>query len=304
MFKNLIVYALDADWCDGIANTAADLLAEKLAAHPLLPVNQASMSSSGWTPFAAFGGPLYSIGKGNFLLSLGHETRMLPASVINREWKARAAALKDQQGFAPGRKQLRDLKDLVIDELRPKAFIKSTTTMALLNLADHLLIVDTPSAKLAEDLGTVLRADLGDLPGIPFDTKQTPSAAMTGWVATKSAPPFFVVEGSCDLIADNPSKSEVKVARCDLADPAILKMIGDGKIVSKLSLCWRERVSFVLTDKGIIKRLRFLADTDADEGKNGADQHAEDVFAASALIFSSEVSLLLADLTAALGGAK
>ena len=100
---------------------------------------------------------------------------MLPGSVVNQVLKEKAAALEQQQGFAPGRKQLRDLKDLVIDELRPRAFIRSRTVRAWIDFEHGWFIVDSSSPKLAEDLGTVLRADLGDLPAVPLDTKEAPS---------------------------------------------------------------------------------------------------------------------------------
>ena len=106
---------------------------------------------------------------------------LLPAAVINQQVKERAAALEKKQGFAPGRKQLRDLKDRVADELRPRAFVREKSVRAWLDLSAHRLIVDSGSPKVAENLASVLRNDLGELPAIPLETQESAGAAKGSW---------------------------------------------------------------------------------------------------------------------------
>jgi len=295
-FKNLQIYSLAPGW----TMTAAQV-EEALAKHPLLPVNSASMQSQGWVAPSPGASLVYSQGK-QLLIALGIEHRMLPGSVINRVLKQKAAELEQQQGFAPGRKQLRDLKDLVIDELRPRAFIRSRTVRAWLDFEHGYFIVDTSSPKLAEDLGTVLRADLGDLPAVPLDTRDAPSAAMTAWLATGSNPPMFLVQDDCELLADNPTKSTVRYVRHGLDGPELKSLIGGGKIVTRVGLSWRERLSLVLTDKLVVKRVRFL-DVSEDDAAGGKKNDA-DAFDVDFTLMTGELSLLIADLVAALGGAK
>jgi DNA recombination-dependent growth factor C len=45
------------------------------------------------------------------LLTLATEKKLLPSSVINQVAKARAAEQEEQQGFRPGRKQMKELKE-------------------------------------------------------------------------------------------------------------------------------------------------------------------------------------------------
>lgn len=294
-FKNLTIFQLSPGW----AMTAAEV-EDKLARHPLLPVNSASMSSQGWTRPAPGDGFVYSQGK-QLLIALGMENRILPGPVISQTLKEKAAALEVQQGFAPGRKQLRELKDQVIDELRPRAFVRSRTVRAWLDFEHGLLIVDTASPKLAEDLGTVLRADLGDLPATPLDTQDAPTAAMTGWLATGSAPPMFVVQDDCELLADNPTKAAVRYVRHSLDGPELKSLIGGGKIVTRVGLAWRERLSLVLTDKLAVKRVRYI---DIDEDREAAKKNDADAFDTDFTLMTGELGLLIQDLIAALGGAK
>lgn len=294
-FKNLTLFQLTPGW----AMTAAEV-EEKLARHPLLPVNSASMSSQGWVRPSPGDGLVYSQGR-QLLIALGMENRILPGPVINQTLKEKAAALEAQQGFAPGRKQLRELKDQVIDELRPRAFVRSRTVRAWLDFEHGLLIVDTASPKLAEDLGTVLRADLGDLPATPLDTREAPSAAMTAWLATGSAPPMFLVQDDCELLADNPTKAAVRYVRHSLDGPELKSLIGGGKVVTRVGLAWRERLSLVLTDKLAVKRVRYI---DIDEDGDAAKKNDADAFDTDFTLMTGEMGLLIQDLIAALGGAK
>ncbi|WP_293367626.1 recombination-associated protein RdgC [Nevskia sp.] len=294
-FKNLTVYTLTPGW----TMTAAEV-EEKLSRHPLLPVNAASMSSQGWVRPAPGATLVYSQGK-QLLIALGTEQRMLPGSVVNQVLKEKAAALEQQQGFAPGRKQLRDLKDLVIEELRPRAFIRNRTVRAWIDFEHGYLVVDSSSPKMAEDLGTVFRADVGDLPAVPLDTKQAPSAAMTGWLATGSSPPMFQVQDDCELLADNPTKAAVRYVRHSLDGPELKSLIGGGKVVTRVGMAWRERLSLVLTDKLAIKRVRFI---DISEDDAATKKNDEDAFDVDFTLMTGELSLLIADLTEALGGAK
>jgi len=294
-FKNLTVYALAPEW----RMTAAQV-EEALAKHPLIPVNSASMQSQGWVPPAPGASLVYSQGR-HLLIALGIEQRILPSPVINQALKEKAAQLEQQQGFAPGRKQLRDLKDQIIDELRPRAFIRSRTVRAWLDFEHGWLIVDTSSPKLAEDLGTVLRADLGDLPATPLDTREAPSAAMTAWLATGASPPMFLVQDDCELLADNPTKAAVRYARHSLDGPELKSLISGGKICTRVGLGWRERLSLVLTDKLAIKRVRYI---DISEDEAAAKKNDADAFDTDFTLMTGELSLLVADLIAALGGAK
>ncbi|HWY23285.1 MAG TPA: recombination-associated protein RdgC [Nevskia sp.] len=298
-FKNLFIYSLDSHW-----KITPAKLEEALAAHPLLPCSAASMQSQGWVAPHASSGVVYSQGK-QVLVSLGMQQRLLPAAVINQTVKQRAAALEKTQGFAPGRKQLRDLKDRVTDELRPRAFVREKTLRAWLDLARHRLIVDTSSAKIAENLATALRNDLGELPAIPLATQTSPGEAMTTWLSAGSVSAQFSLDQDCELVANELQKSTVRYVRHGLEGNEIRSLIQGGKSVSRVGLVWRDRLSLVLNDKLEVKRLRFEA-MDAkdpvDGGKAGKDDAG--MFEANFTLMTGELTSLIDDLVALLGGPR
>lgn len=296
-FKNFTAYSLDSAW-----SITANHLEETLAKHPLLACNAASMSSQGWIPPHPSTGLVFNVGR-HLLFRLGTQQRLLPTAIIAQAVQAGAKALEKQQGFAPGRKQLRDLKDRVADELRPKAFVRERSVRAWIDQDSHRLIIDTASPKMAENLASVLRNDLGELPAVCLETEISAGAAMTAWLAGGAISPQFALDQDCELVANELSKAAVRYVRHDLEGKEIRSLIQGGKTVSRVGLVWRDRLALVLTDKLVVKRLRFEAidtkETGAAEAKENGDQ-----FEANATLMTGELTAMMDDVVAVLGGLK
>src|SRR3546814_10996077 len=91
------------------------------------------------------------------LIALGVEQKLLPSSVVQQAIDERASELEQREGFKPGRKQLRDLKDQVTAELMPRAFAKRRSTRAWIDPVSGRIVVEAASPSSAEDLLEVLR---------------------------------------------------------------------------------------------------------------------------------------------------
>jgi recombination associated protein RdgC len=297
-FRNLQLYSIADSW-----TPAAGELEAAMAKHPLLPCTAAAMQSQGWVAPAPEGSQLVFNQGRQLMVALGVEQKLLPAAVINQTAKDRAAELEKQQGFPLGRKQLRDLKDRVADELRPRAFVRRRTIRAWIDLERHRFIVDAATPKLAEDLATVLRADFGEFPVTPLDTAESPSGTMTGWLAGKGAAGPFALQDDCELVADNAEKSAIRYVRHGLDGPELRSLIGGGKTATRLGLLWRERISLVMTDKLALKRIKHLAMSADDEIVSGRKNDA-DAFDTDFTLMTGELGALLDDVIAALGGLK
>jgi len=63
----------------------------------------------------------------------------LPTTIINRFAKERVADIEAQQGYKVGRKELKDIKQAVTDELLPRAFTLQRITYAWLDLVNGRL---------------------------------------------------------------------------------------------------------------------------------------------------------------------
>ena len=101
--KNLIVYRLPASWA-----VEAEDLERKLAKTPLQRCGGFQMESRGWTcPFEEEQ-YLYNQNR-HWLLALGMEEKLLPASIIRQEALDRAEKIAKSQAHPVGRKQLKNL---------------------------------------------------------------------------------------------------------------------------------------------------------------------------------------------------
>ena len=291
-FKNLIIYRL-TKW-----DVTPEQLEEKLSAHALQPCSGLEMQRAGWiAPKEGEPTFVHTLGK-QLLICLGAEKKLLPASVINTICKARAQEMEEQQGYKPGRKQMKQLKEAVTDELLPRAFAVRRRAYAWIDTAAGLLVLDAANLAKADELVELLVKSVDGIAFTPLKTEVSPTTAMTAWLAGEDLPAVFSVDRDCDLRASVEEKATVRYVRHSLEAEEIAKHISGGKEVTKLALTWYDRISFVLHENGQIKRLQAL-----DLLKEQADSDAQDdAFDADFALMSGELKKLLPAIVDALGG--
>lgn len=298
-FKNLLLYRLPSPW-------AMDLekLEEQLKRNPFARCSGNESQRSGWIPPRGDETPLVHAMNRQWLLALCTEQRILPSSVINDEVKERAEALEAQQGYAPGRKQLRELRERVAEELLPRAFTRRRTTYVWIDPANGWLGIDASAIGKAEEVIEQIRHCLDDFPLKLVHTQTSPSSAMADWLAGGEAPADFTVDRDCELKAVGDEKAAVRYVRHPLdgdgVDDEIKAHLTRGKIPTRLALTWSDRLSFVLTEKFEIKRLVFL-DLIKEEAEKSAET-ADEQFDADFALMTGELSRFLSALIVSLGG--
>ena len=132
----------------------------------------------------------------------------------------------------------------------------------------------------------------------PLQTALAPATAMSLWLSEKEAPRGFSVDRECELKQPDSEKAAVRYARHTLDIDELGEHIRQGKLPTQLALTWAGRVSFVLTETLTLKRIKLL------DGvlEGGAQADGEDPFDADAALFVGELTQLLPELIAALGG--
>jgi len=199
-----------------------------------------------------------------------------------------------------GRKEKKDIKEAVTEELLPRAFAIQRTTYAWLDPANGRLIIEAASSAKADELLEQLSKTVDDLPVKLLHTEISPVAAMTDWLAGEAAPAGFTIDRELELRATGESKATVRYANHALEGEEILAHIASGKRATRLGLTWNDRISFVLTEQLQIKRLEFL-DIIKEESTTLADTD-EDMFDLDFTLMTGELAKMLTDLTEALGG--
>ena len=297
-FKNLQLYRLPVMWPIG-----RPALNEQLARGPFVKCPSNQPMSRGWISPRNDGALVFSLG-GQWLIALAVEQRLLPSSVVNEEVKDRAEAIEQEQGYAPGRKQLKELKERVTEELMPRAFTSRRSTFVWIDPVNGWFCVDASSPSKAEEVIEHLRHCLDDFPLTMLHTQISPVTAMADWLAGGDAPAGFTIDRDCELKSSDEEKAAVRYVRHALdgddIEGQIKAHLAAGKLPTKLALTWDERISFILTEKLEIKRLAFL-DLLKEEAEKSAE-HADEQFDAYFALMTGELSRFLPQLVDALGG--
>ena len=288
-FKNLVFHRLPKDF-----SLSTSELETALAARGLMPCGPFDMSCRGWVPVTTGGRVVHTVNQQS-MIALGVNEKLLPASVVRQVAEERAAVQAEEQGFSVGRKQMRDLRLAVADELRARALTRRRVTRAWLDVPSGWFVVDAASIALAETLIETLGETLGSFAPAAIETARSPQAFMASWLLGGAAPARFSIDDELELQSADKSKTVIRYLRHPLDGAEIHKHLNSAKYPTRLGLTWNDRVAFVLTDKLQIKRLEFLElgqdATDADE-VDPAEQFDID-FA----VMAGELGQLLTDLT-------
>ncbi len=295
-FKNLLVYRLGPHW-----NVEPRILEKLLAGRALQPCNSFEMESHGWLPPREGDPFLFALNR-HWLLTLGVEQKLLPASIIRQVAVERAAELAKKQGHSIGRKQMREIKERVLDELLPRALTRRLTTAAWVDPDHRWFVVDAAADAKGERVLETLRKSGNEFPAKRLDTQLSPGTAMTGWLAQGEISPDFTIDQDLELRAGDANKATVRYVRHNLIGKEVQAHITAGKAATRLGMTWKDKISFVLTDTLQIKRVTFLNLLRQETDQNADNK--EDQFDLDFTLMTGELSLMLADLTQLLGGDK
>lgn len=291
-FKNLTLYRI-TQW-----EETKESIAEKLTRRALQSCTGLDMQSIGWvSPKPEEASLAYQLGT-QLLISLGIEKKLLPATVINQFTKARAAEIEEEQGYKPGRKEMKEIKEAMVDELLPRAFAIRSKVNAWIDPVDGWMVIDAANLSKADELVTQLVKTLDSFSVSLIKTKLSPSVAMTTWLSANEAPPSFSIDQDCELRGKGESGSTVRYVRHALELDEIGKHLKAGKEVTKMAMTWNDKISFVMHDNLQLKRIVPL-----DLIKDQADANTDDdSFDTDFAIMTGELTKLIPAVIDALGG--
>ena len=192
------------------------------------------------------------------LVTIGGEDRLLPSVVINEELAARLAKIAEKQGRRVGAKERKQLKEDVISELLPRAFIRPSRLSAYLDAEQGWLVIDTASRKAAEEAVNQFREAMGRFPAVPATAEESPRVLMTDWLIHGKLPKGLALADECELRDPAEAGAVVRCRRQDLESDEVREHLKSGKQVFQLGLIFDERIGFVLGEDLVVRKLRFL----------------------------------------------
>ncbi|MGR8930940.1 MAG: recombination-associated protein RdgC [Gammaproteobacteria bacterium] len=283
-FKNLAVYR----FTEPFTLMSADL-EQKLLQQPFRPCGGHDEFSFGWTsPLGKSSDVLVHVSNGFMMICAKKEEKVIPSSVINEMLQEKIDEIEQREARKVIGKERTRIKDELIFELLPRAFSFSRKTFAYIDSQGGWLVVDAASPKKAEDVLSQLRKCIGSLPVVPIGASIKASPVMTYWLSQHDTPKDIVIQDECELRAPEEEGAIIRCKRHDLALPEIKNHLDNGKQVIKLAINWADRLSFLLDENLLVKRLKFL---------DLIQEQASDVEAADEVgQFDADFSIMSAEL--------
>lgn len=254
-FRNLTLFRFPA-------SINFDDLETQLADAALKPVGPMELSSRGFiSPFGRAGGDdaalMHRIDDAIWL-TVGGEDKLLPSSVVNDLLQKKVDEFEAKNARRPGGKMRRQMKDDLVAELLPRAFVRPIRTDALIDLQHGVIAIDTSSRKVAEAVVSQIREALGSFPALPINAEVAPRAVMTGWIAGDALPEGMSLGDECELRDPVDSGAVVKVQRMELAGEEIDTHLEAGKQVARLALMLDDHAGFVLGEDLVLRKFKLL----------------------------------------------
>lgn len=250
LFKNMIVYRL----AESMSALSVEQLETALVAKRATKIHATQREASGFvSPFAdREDGPLVHSVENRMLVCLQTESKILPTTVIREATKKKIEEIEARDLRKVYRKERDQIRDEVLLNLLPRAFVKKTNLFALLCPRDGYVIVNTASHARAEEITAQIRDALGSFPIGPLYLKTPVRDVMTQFLSAKGDVPHltgagFYIGRSCELYNPLQRTSAVGCKDLDLDADEVTRHLEVGMQVRKLEIKWGDELECVVT---------------------------------------------------------
>ena len=249
-------------------------------------------------PLGRHGVDLVQVTDGNIMVCAKKQEKSSPAVWLKTHWRKKSPPLKPRAAVSvarSGKPSKTKFSFITAPRLQPHPF-----GLRLLRPEKQWLVVNSGSAKRAEEIIQALRLALGTLPCVPLASEVNPVMQMSQWLGQGYADAPFVFGEECELNAPKDGRI-VRVKKQDLSADEIRNHLTVGLRVQKMALHWKDAISFVLDEQLAVKRLKFN-DVLSEQADDRRAESAAEEFDASFAIMALAVRDFIAELLAALGG--
>lgn len=235
-------------------------LDEGLPACALKPVGHLELESRGFVPpMGSACDDLAISHAGAIWLTVASQQRVLPAAVLAEALARKLAELERNEGRRPGGRLRKQIKDDLVHEMLPNAFVRTRRVDVLLDAHRGVCAVDTPSRKVAEGVVGEIRRALGSFPALPLNAELSPRGVLTGWLVRNPMPHGLYLGEECVLAEPEADGAAVRATRQDLQTEEIDRHLQAGKQVTRLALNWIDQAQFVLGEDLVLRKWHLLA---------------------------------------------
>lgn len=247
-FNNALMFQYKLDGgCD---------LNHSLTEEALKPCPPHARFTYGWVP--AFEQEMVHEVAGSTLICLGKEERILPRGVINKMLKEKIQQI-EAQGRPVKRAEKAQMAEDLEFELLPKSFCVQKKLLAILDSVSQRLIINTSSNNQASQLTSFLRKSIPGIVIEPLNLTENLALRFAEWIHSPATlPDDFQLASDCLLFSLEDEKKRVHCKGYELPAEEILTLLAQGMGTAEISLIWKERIQFTLTQDFTFKKLKSL----------------------------------------------
>jgi recombination associated protein RdgC len=273
-----------------------EVLANALAGSIFQPIepNTAIRSSVGFVAFE--NDHIVRSFPGGLAFRLRCDNKLIPGKVIKAAVAEKVALIKEETGRKPGKKERKELKEVVIEELALQAFVNSTVVEIYYNPETNWLVIPTTQRKLAD---AAISALVYACESVKTETIHVSDVAMGLTTRLeqflKGEEGAFGVFDPCGTVelAQDDRRLRVKMATLNQAAEGLQVALTQGFRVKQATLSHNGTTEFTLTDDLKVKGLAFSTKPTAEE----ADEH-EDPWVPQVTLEFAETCAVMKDLIA------
>ena len=299
LFNNARIYSFNKP----VAANFLSILKDRLPNKVFLPCPSSALSSVGWV--SPMNNELLTrTVRNSTMICMRIDEKVMPSSVIRSMVDEKAKSIEKTQARKVRKRERDSIRDEIIHEMLPRAFIKKTLVQAYIDIEQNIIVVNATSAKIAEKLLVFLRATLGTLPVQPFSVNARPTTFMTGWLIPGSVkiPQSIKLGESCVLKDPMEGGGKVSCTNIDLESDEIKEHLNTGKQADRLAISFNNSITFKLESDLSLKSIRFTDEIKDRYGDNVEDEISR--FDADLFMQSATIRLFVDELEGNYGKAE
>lgn len=297
-FKNATIYTFPSS-----VKPLIEDLADKLATMPFKECGKQDTHRTGFvSPMGDLSEELTLESLGNALFCVQFQEKVLPAGVIRDALQKKVSHIEATEDRKVYRKEQQSLKDDLIFEMLPQAFVKNTKVYGYFDAERDLLVIDASATGKAETVMKLLRQAIGSLPCVPLQTMQSPSVVMTHWLnGFSELPKDLEIGNECKLVEAGEDGAKHTAKNADLFSTEIEAHLNSGKQVELLAVSFDQSLCFKLTSGIQLKAIKF-SDSVIDEAQDHSDGDKVAQYEADFTLMVYHLRKVFDRLVAAFGG--
>lgn len=237
---------------------SAATLSEHLQELPFTELSPSSMSGAGFVPVPATH-EIVSSFIGGLAFALRYDEKILPSTVIASETKKRIEQMQQEQYRRIGKKESREIKEMVANELCSKALSRSAVMVSYYHPDTKTLIVPTTSQRIADLVTSLLVRAVGSITSQTINVSDVKGGLTTRLRAHISGDAGAFEEfrmGNDVWLQNAEGRLSIQSDSIHSAHNAIEEAMANGKQVTAVQLTHVD-TTFRLTDSFKLKNIQF-----------------------------------------------